>query len=543
MRTHLAASFAAVLVASLATPAAASTGRPCPTPIGAEKSGRAAVKALGKGLGNSAARAGMSSRRFTDELLRDRTLRVDRCGQALYVEPAAKAAPAPSQALDFSGNALRLNSKPGAKRTIYLDFDGQLISGTAWNQTWRGGGSWTAPAYSIDRKSSFSSAELQEIANVWLRVAEDYAPFDVNVTTADPGLAALERSSTADEVYGTRVVITTDSVGYNACSCGGVAYVGVFDRAGEHSYYQPAWVFTKGVGTGSKNIAEAASHEAGHTLGLSHDGQTNVGYYAGHGGWAPIMGVGYYKPVSQWSRGEYALANQTQDDFAVMASHGLAPVGDDHGGSAATATALSGSESGIIANSEDTDWFLFTARGSTTVTVSPQSVGANLDAGLSVYRADGTLVASADPASGMVSASIAFGLDASVSADLPEGTYYAKVDGVGFGDPLSTGYSDYGSVGRYDITVTGTSSLAVSTSSLPDARLRTSYSATLAASGGSGSLTWSVSGGKLPGGISLASTGRLSGKPSKTGTYSFTARVSDGSGASATRTLTIVVRR
>ena len=28
-------------------------------------------------------------------------------------------------------------------------------------------------------------------------------------------------------------------------------------------------------------------------------------YYKGHGGWAPIMGVGYYKAVVQWSKGEY----------------------------------------------------------------------------------------------------------------------------------------------------------------------------------------------------------------------------------------------
>ena len=46
---------------------------------------------------------------------------------------------------------------------------------------------------------------------------------------------------------------------------------------------------------------EAASHEAGHNLGLSHDGTRKTGYYAGHGDWAPIMGVGYYREVSQWS--------------------------------------------------------------------------------------------------------------------------------------------------------------------------------------------------------------------------------------------------
>ncbi len=73
-----------------------------------------------------------------------------------------------------------------------------------------------------------------------------------------------------------------------------------------------------------KNIAEAASHEIGHNLGLNHDGQTTstAGYYTGHGsgatGWAPIMGVGYSKEVTQWSKGDYANANNQQDDMSVL---------------------------------------------------------------------------------------------------------------------------------------------------------------------------------------------------------------------------------
>ena len=105
----------------------------------------------------------------------------------------------------------------------------------------------------------------------------------------------------------------------------------MYDNTSQHSYYQPALVFTKGVGTGAKNIAEAASHEAGHNVGLSHDGTASVGYYAGHGAWAPIMGVGYSKAISQWSKGEYSGANNKEDDFAVIGQNGLALRADDHG--------------------------------------------------------------------------------------------------------------------------------------------------------------------------------------------------------------------
>lgn len=50
------------------------------------------------------------------------------------------------------------------------------------------------------------------------------------------------------------------------------------------------------------HIWNTVSHEAAHTLGLSHDGQGAESLYQGHGNWGPIMGAPWNKNVTQFSR-------------------------------------------------------------------------------------------------------------------------------------------------------------------------------------------------------------------------------------------------
>ena len=47
--------------------------------------------------------------------------------------------------------------------------------------------------------------------------------------------------------------------------------------------------------------------------------------------WAPIMGVGYQKPVVQWSKGEYTNANNTQNDLTIIANGGAPVIADEAG--------------------------------------------------------------------------------------------------------------------------------------------------------------------------------------------------------------------
>ncbi|HLY59840.1 MAG TPA: Ig domain-containing protein [Terriglobia bacterium] len=76
--------------------------------------------------------------------------------------------------------------------------------------------------------------------------------------------------------------------------------------------------------------------------------------------------------------------------------------------------------------------------------------------------------------------------------------------------------------------------LAISTTSVPAGTTGTAYSATLAATGGTSPYSWTLSSGTLPTGLTLSSTGAISGTPTASGSYSFTAQVSDSASHSAT---------
>jgi len=88
---------------------------------------------------------------------------------------------------------------------------------------------------------------------------------------------------------------------------------------------------------------------------------------------------------------------------------------------------------------------------------------------------------------------------------------------------------------------------SIITATLASGVVGTAYSATLQASGGAGSLAWSLaSGSSLPAGLSLSAAGAISGTPTAAGTTTFTAKVTDASQgqpgpASATQQLSIMI--
>jgi hypothetical protein len=69
--------------------------------------------------------------------------------------------------------------------------------------------------------------------------------------------------------------------------------------------------------------------------------------------------------------------------------------------------------------------------------------------------------------------------------------------------------------------------LIVDEANLPYATEYKGFRSTLAATGGSGAYTWSLQSGSLPAGLTLSSSGSLSGTPTTVGIFPFTARVVD----------------
>jgi hypothetical protein len=95
---------------------------------------------------------------------------------------------------------------------------------------------------------------------------------------------------------------------------------------------------------------------------------------------------------------------------------------------------------------------------------------------------------------------------------------------------------------KQSLTITVTIPLIVTTTLLPNGSVNAPYSATLQASGGTKTYTWSITAGSLPAGLSLdASAGVISGTPTTSENSSFTVQVADVSTQTAAHPLSITI--
>ena len=333
-----------------------------------------------------------------------------------------------------------LSSYPAAAAVIFLDFDGHTVEGTSWN--WSG-----SPV--VCAGSGLNSGGITEIFN---RVAEDFRPFNINITTDSTKFMAAP----ADQRM--RVIITTSS-GWYGNMAGGVAFVSSFTWGDDH----PCFVFSALLSYNPKKISEAASHEAGHTLGLYHQSQYDANcykltdYHAGLGageiGWAPIMGVGYNRNFTLWANGANSFGcTNYQSDLDIITSdlNGFGYRNDDHGSSITDATALLFSNgqfniNGVIQQNSDQDIFRFSMpdRANFKLTATPYNVGtgnagSDLDMQITLYNESNNLISVYNP--GNLLNSVA-------DTVLNPGMYYLKVEGKG-----NVYAPAYASLGSYSLS-------------------------------------------------------------------------------------------
>ncbi|MCB0431380.1 MAG: T9SS type A sorting domain-containing protein [Flavobacteriales bacterium] len=333
------------------------------------------------------------------------------------------------------------SSNPGAPFVLYLDFDGEYVNDPVWNSDMGGARQCTGPNFS----DSF-------IKDVWATISEDYRPYTINVTT---DRSVFDGKSKADR----HMVIYTNTWG----SGGGVSDIGSIAANGTDI----AWVFFNHLEQTVSDMAVTGAHESGHAFGLQHDGSTSDGnYWKGHGNYGAIMGNNYQtsgKAIWQWSKGEYQGATthgggpNVQDDVAIIGNNPKCGFRtDEHGDNISSATAMvvetdgtvmASKNNGIITKRTDKDVFSFYTAGGSVSFDFQSGTGewtneGDLDIQARLLDASGNEVVKSDPS----------GLDASISTTLQSGQYYIEIDGVGYGDPVTNGYSDYASLGYFEIS-------------------------------------------------------------------------------------------
>jgi len=329
---------------------------------------------------------------------------------------------------DGSGSGGTTTPPPPNAGVLLLDFDGQLVSGTAWNA---GGDFYCAP----------SNLTASEISSVVQRVTNDYSPFNVTVTTD-------ESVYNAASIYRRIRVVVTESWEWYGKQVGGVTYLGSF-TSGTNT---PSFVFSSLLSYNEKFIGEAVSHEAGHSFGLHHQSlydancikisDYNYGQGSGEIAWAPIMGSSYSRNLSLWHNGPSSLGcTSYQDDLSVIA--GI--VGfrtDDYSNSFSGSAVLTGSLDGTISNSNDVDVFSANTSTTRTVSVTPFNVGlynagANTDLILRVYTSLGIPVATIENPTAL-----------NATLTLNPGSYYISV-----GTTANAYAATYGMLGKYTISL------------------------------------------------------------------------------------------
>jgi hypothetical protein len=292
---------------------------------------------------------------------------------------------------------------------LFLDFDGSDVANFGPYHPGH------TPAYSTDADvNNFSNQELANIVQIWKGVSEKYSPFNVNVSTVDPG----------GEAGNMLIMIGGDGAwapsAPDGSRPGGISITESFAQTGAN-FPNLGFVFPTQLVNGTpRYVTEAAAHEAGHGFGLSHQSRYSpppfLEYNPGDALKAPIMGRSYFAQRGTWWLGPTPdnASPIAQDDLFIISdtrlhTNGFGYRADDHPSTPtgladtlniASDFSLSGGD-GVIEKITDADFFKFVAP---SIMGSPDPVPAHivadvapfapmLDLTLKLYNNSGTLLA------------------------------------------------------------------------------------------------------------------------------------------------------
>lgn len=368
--------------------------------------------------------------------------------------PVASVQPIPraAEAIPSITTLRNLQNRPGSANVLFIDYWGGSLSNTAWNANYTSNNPINYTAYDTDgNPGSFSSEERYSMWLAWREAVEDYAAFNINITTSPTVY------NTAAVTNRLRIIVTTTSSWYG--SSGGVAYVNVFGLNSD--YYKVGWAWN----LTNRSMGMTISHEAGHQMGLGHDGENGSSYYSGHGVWGPIMGAPFGKPYVQWSKGEYPGANRFENDTAIISSK-LGSIADEAGNGFTGATPLGlpvNNRAGLIGYN-DSDAYKFTLSSSSSVNIEvipllgdenePRASNLSMNVSLVRLNAGGNIITTLNSikASDNVPLSPLTNLMA-FSGTLGEGIYGLRITPASPDPNWATGFGSYGIAGEYRFTV------------------------------------------------------------------------------------------
>jgi hypothetical protein len=156
-------------------------------------------------------------------------------------------------------------------------------------------------AFTVD----VSGLGQMEIDQVLAGVREEYKNYSVTITDDKAVFDAA--------THRIEVVVTESWEWYG--QAGGVTYI----NSWTWNDGSPAFVFSSLLGYNVKNILEACSHEAGHTLGLRHQSDCTNGVNTNEYSNGKIMGVSYYTfPYGYWYHGTNSLCADQDDNVKIL---------------------------------------------------------------------------------------------------------------------------------------------------------------------------------------------------------------------------------